>query len=62
MDDISRYYLRKVINEEVHREDMIILENVDFVHRTPMTVLPTGAMCEVDCENKKFSILEAGTK
>lgn len=61
MDDRSRNYLRKVINEEVHREDMIILENVDFVHHTPMTVLPTGALCEIDCERKKFTILEAGT-
>ena len=62
MDDLSRYYLRKVINEEAHREDMTILENVDFVHHTPMTVLPTGARCEIDCSYNKFSILEAGTK
>ncbi len=58
MDDLPRYYLQKVINEEVHREDLVILENVDFVHHTPMTVLPTGAMCEIDCENVKFTILE----
>lgn len=58
MDDLPRYYLQKVINEEVHREDLAILENVDFVHHTPMTVLPTGAMCEIDCENVKFTILE----
>lgn len=62
MDDLSRYFLRKVINEEVHREDLVILENVDFVHHTPMTVLPTGAQCEIDCEHKKFTILEAGTR
>lgn len=62
MDDTSRNYLRKVINEEVHREDMVILENVDFVHRTPMTVLPTGVLCEIDCSGNKFSILEAGTR
>lgn len=60
LDDESRASLLKVINDEVHREDMVILENVDFVHHTPMTVLPIGAMCEVDCENKKFSILESG--
>lgn len=62
LDDLSRYYLRKVINEEVHREDLVILENVDFVHHTPMTVLPIGAMCEIDCEEKSFSIMEAGVK
>ena len=61
LDDTSRMYLQKVINDEVHREDMIILENVDFVHHTPMTVLPIGALCEIDCERKTFSILESGT-
>ena len=60
LDDTSRYYLQKVINEEVHREDMVILENVDFVHHTPMTVLPIGAMCEIDCKRKTLSILEPG--
>ena len=44
------------------REDMVILENVDFVHHTPMTVLPIGAMCEIDCEEKSFSIMEAGVR
>lgn len=62
LDDLSRYYLQKVINEEVHREDMVILENVDFVHHTPMTVFPIGALCEIDCDRKSFSILESGTR
>lgn len=60
LDEESRKTLRKVINQEVHREDMIILENVDFVHHTPMTVLPMGALCEVDCEAAIFKILEPG--
>jgi len=55
-------YDKKGINQEVHREDIIILENVDFVHHTPMTVLPMGAMCEVNCETASFSILESGVK
>lgn len=61
LDDLSRHYLKMVINEEVHREDMVILENVDFVHHTPMTVLPIGAMCEINCREKTLSILESGT-
>lgn len=61
LDDTSRSYLRKVICEEVHRDDMVILENVDFVHHTPMTVLPVGALCEIDCERRTFTISEAGT-
>lgn len=62
MDDQSRALLLKVINEEVHREDMVILENVDFIHHTPMTVLPTGALCTIDCERKSLFIPEAGTR
>lgn len=62
LDEQSRETLLMVINKEVHREDMVILENVDFVHHTPMTVLPMGAMAEIDCERKTFSILESGVK
>lgn len=52
----------KVIRQEVHREDLVILENVDFVHRTPMTVLPMGALCEIDCDSARLSILEPGVR
>lgn len=62
LDDESREVLYKVINKEVRRPDMVILENVDFVHHTPMTVLPMGAMCEIDCEKETFTILESGVK
>ncbi len=53
--------LLKFLREEVHREDLPVLTNVDFCHRTPMTVLPIGAMAEIDCEKNAFSILESGT-
>lgn len=36
------------------------MEKVDFVHHTPMTVLPMGALAEIDCQNGRFSILESG--
>lgn len=62
LDEESKASLLKVVNEEMHREDMIILENVDFVHHTPMTVLPMGALAEIDCEKVSFSILEAGVR
>ena len=60
LDPESRNTIQKVINQEVNRKDLIIFENVDFVHHTPMTVLPMGALCEIDCEKKSISILEAG--
>ncbi len=62
MNEEARNTLCKVIFEEVHRGDMFILENVDFVHHTPMTVLPMGAMCEIDCDMETFTILESGVK
>lgn len=60
LDEESTATLLQVINREVCRDDMIILENVDFVHHTPMTILPMGAMCEIDCGNASLSILESG--
>ena len=44
----------------LHRPDMVILENVDYIHRTPMTILPTGAWMEIDCDGPEIKILEPG--
>ena len=60
LDEDSEEIIKKVIGKEVHRPDMIILENMDFIHRTPMTVLPTGALTEIDCDAPKIEILESG--
>ncbi len=62
LDEEARSILKKVINEEVRREDMILFENVDFVHHTPMTILPVGVQCEIDCKNATFKILESGVR
>lgn len=53
--------LVKFLKDEVCREDLPVLTNVDFCHRTPMTVLPIGAMAEIDCDKNTLSILESGT-
>ena len=60
MDDDSRETILKVMCKEVHRPDLVILENVDYIHRTPMTVLPTGAIMEIDCDALKIVIPESG--
>ena len=57
-NDYERSLVLKVINEEVHRNDLPIIVNGDFGHRTPMSILPIGAMCEIDCDEAKFRILE----
>ena len=56
MEECRKYY----ICNEVHRPDMVILENVDYIHRTPMTILPTGAWMEIDCDGPEIKILEPG--
>ncbi len=61
MNEEEKQILLKVLREEVHREDLPVLVNVDFGHRTPMTVLPLGAMVEIDCERAALTILESGT-
>ena len=62
MPEEDRQVLQEVLKYEVHREDMPVLSNVDFGHRTPMTVLPIGAMAEVDCDSLTFTILESGVE
>ena len=52
--------LMKVVREELKLVDLPILYNMNFGHTAPMCVLPYGAMAEIDCEAKGFSILESG--
>ena len=52
--------LIKVVREELKLYDLPILYNMNFGHTAPMCVLPYGAMAEIDCEEKGFSIVESG--
>ena len=60
MDEDSEETILKVICREVRRPDMVILENMDCIHRTPMTVLPVGAQMEIDCDVPRIEISEPG--
>ena len=60
LDEDSEETIIKVICKEVNRPDMVILENVDYIHRTPMTILPTGAWMEIDCDIPGIRIPEPG--
>jgi len=48
----------QVVRDEEKLEDLPIITNMDFGHTDPMFVLPYGVTAEIDCEKKKFSILE----
>lgn len=50
--------IRKVL-KEFGKEDMPVLYNMNFGHTEPKFCLPYGAMAEINCEEKSFSILES---
>ncbi len=60
LSDEEENVLVKFLKYEAHREDIPVISNIDFIHRTPMTVIPMGAMAEIDCNRVTFKILESG--
>ena len=40
------------------RPDLPILYNVNFGHASPITIIPYGIECELDCINKKLTLTE----
>ena len=46
-----------VVNEE-KLTDVPIVTRMDFGHTDPMTVLPLGVECEIDCDAERVSIHE----
>lgn len=51
--------LIKVLAEH-GKSDMPVLANASFGHNEPKCCLPFGAMAEIDCDTKSFTILESG--
>ena len=52
----------KVIADELGLYHLPVLCNGAFGHTSPMTVLPYGAMAEIDCNSVSFEILESGVR
>jgi len=48
----------QVVNDEQRLTDLPIITHMDFGHTAPMFLLPYGVQAEIDCEKKRFSILE----
>lgn len=48
--------------KEYGREDLPVLYNLSFGHCEPKFCLPYGALAEINCEDKTFSILESGVQ
>lgn len=51
--------IMKIISE-LGLSELPIVYNMSFGHNQPMMCLPYGAMAEINCDNKTFSILESG--
>lgn len=51
--------IMKIVSE-LGLNNLPIIYNMSFGHNEPMICLPYGAMAEIDCEKKTFSILESG--
>jgi len=59
-EEYKEEYL-KVIRDEAKRDDLPIMYNMNFGHTAPMFILPYGVEAEIDCDNNRFRINEAGT-
>ena len=48
----------QVVDKEEGLTDLPIITRMDFGHTDPMTVLPLGVDCEIDCDEQKIRIIE----
>jgi len=55
-----KHAILKVVRDELKLYNLPILYNVNFGHTAPMITIPYGAKAEIDCDSKRFSILESG--
>ena len=53
---------KKVICNEAKRTDLPIIYNVNFGHSEPIGIIPYGIECEIDCDNKKITLLESAVE
>lgn len=60
VEDFEKYdqAILQVVRDEEGLTDLPIITHMDFGHTSPMFVLPYGVQAEIDCENKRFSIIE----
>ena len=50
----------QTVLQEFSLEKMPVIFNMSFGHNQPMICLPYGALAEIDCDKKTFSIIESG--
>lgn len=60
--DEHKKVILSVVNEKYGLNELPIVANINFGHTSPMCILPYGAMAELNCEERYFSILESGVQ
>ena len=50
----------QVVRDELGLCHLPIFYNMSFGHTDPMSIMPYGALAEIDCEQKTFRIVESG--
>jgi muramoyltetrapeptide carboxypeptidase LdcA involved in peptidoglycan recycling len=51
-------YVLKVVQQEFGNKNIPIISNMDFGHTDPQWILPLGINAEIDCQSKKFRLIE----
>ena len=49
----------QVVAEEEGLTELPIVTQMDFGHTDPMFVLPYGVIAQIDCDSRRFEILES---
>ncbi len=52
---------RRVVGGEAKRPDLPVMFNVNFGHAEPIGILPYGALCRLDADSKRLTLLEPAT-
>ena len=60
--DSYKDILFDIVSSDGKHNDLPIIYNVNFGHAYPIGIILIGLNCELDCENKKITILEKMTK
>lgn len=59
--DSYKEVYKRIIGYEAGHPDLPILYNVNVGHAYPIGLFPLGLKYEIDCDNKKFTLLESAT-
>lgn len=57
--DEYKHIYKTVICNEANQPNLPILYNVNFGHTSPVSILPYGVMAQIDCSQKKLTVIES---